>query len=50
MPEYRSRLLPRPRPKALRYFNRAEKGGHFAAMEQPVLFAAEMRAGFKTPR
>src|SRR3712207_9071277 len=26
------------------YFNEAEKGGHFAAWEQPGLFAAELRA------
>jgi pimeloyl-ACP methyl ester carboxylesterase len=32
------------------YFNEAEKGGHFAAWEEPEIFAAEMRAGFKTLR
>jgi pimeloyl-ACP methyl ester carboxylesterase len=31
----------------LAYFNEAEKGGHFAAWEQPLLFASEMRAAFK---
>jgi pimeloyl-ACP methyl ester carboxylesterase len=28
------------------YFNQVDKGGHFAAWEQPDLFAAEMRAAF----
>jgi pimeloyl-ACP methyl ester carboxylesterase len=28
------------------YFNEADKGGHFAAWEQPQLFAEEVRAGF----
>jgi hypothetical protein len=28
------------------YYNKAEKGGHFAAWEQPQLFAQELRAGF----
>jgi pimeloyl-ACP methyl ester carboxylesterase len=27
------------------YFNEVDKGGHFAAWEQPELFASEMRAG-----
>ncbi|MFZ8891493.1 MAG: epoxide hydrolase, partial [Pseudomonadales bacterium] len=30
----------------LRRFNRAEKGGHFAAMECPEHFVAELRASF----
>ena len=34
----------------LTYFNEAEKGGHFAAWEQPELFAAELRAAFKSLR
>jgi pimeloyl-ACP methyl ester carboxylesterase len=29
------------------YFNEAEKGGHFAAWEEPELFAEEMRAAFR---
>ena len=37
-------------PGNLVYFNRVERGGHFAAWEQPDLFAAEMRAAFKTLR
>ena len=36
-------------PKLIHY-NRVDKGGHFAAWEQPRLFASEMRAGFKSIR
>jgi pimeloyl-ACP methyl ester carboxylesterase len=36
-------------PKLIHY-NRVEKGGHFAAWEQPQLFAAEVRAAFKSLR
>lgn len=32
------------------YFREAERGGHFAAWEQPALFAAELRAAFRTLR
>src|SRR5262245_47118224 len=32
------------------YYNEAEKGGHFAAWEEPEIFAAEMRAAFETLR
>ena len=32
------------------YYNRPEKGGHFAAWEQPDLLVADIRAGFKTLR
>ena len=32
------------------YFNQVDKGGHFAAWEQPALFSAELRAAFKTLR
>jgi pimeloyl-ACP methyl ester carboxylesterase len=32
------------------YFNEAEKGGHFAAWEEPEIFANEMRAAFKSLR
>jgi hypothetical protein len=31
-------------------YNRLERGTHFAAWEQPELFAAELRAGFKLLR
>ena len=34
----------------LMYYNKLDKGGHFAAWEQPELFAAEVRAGFKSLR
>ena len=32
------------------YYNRVAKGGHFAAWEQPQLFAEELRAGFRSLR
>jgi pimeloyl-ACP methyl ester carboxylesterase len=32
------------------YFNEAERGGHFAAWEQPELFAFELRAAFRSLR
>jgi len=32
------------------YFHEADKGGHFAAWEEPELFAEEMRAAFKSLR
>jgi len=34
----------------LSYFNEVDKGGHFAAWEQPELFAAELRAAFRSLR
>jgi pimeloyl-ACP methyl ester carboxylesterase len=34
----------------LAYFNEVDKGGHFAAWEEPDLFAAEMRAAFRSLR
>jgi pimeloyl-ACP methyl ester carboxylesterase len=34
----------------LMYFSKLEKGGHFAAWEQPAVFAKEMRASFSTLR
>ena len=30
------------------YFNKADKGGHFAAWEEPELFSQEVRAAFKS--
>ena len=49
-------LYPAPRswseqayPKLIHY-NRVEKGGHFAAWEQPKLFSEEVRAGFRSLR
>jgi pimeloyl-ACP methyl ester carboxylesterase len=32
------------------YFNEAERGGHFAAWEEPELFAGELRAAFRSLR
>jgi pimeloyl-ACP methyl ester carboxylesterase len=34
----------------LTYFHEADRGGHFAAWEHPELFAAELRAAFKSMR
>jgi pimeloyl-ACP methyl ester carboxylesterase len=34
----------------LTYFNEADAGGHFAAWEEPELFAQEMRAAFRSLR
>ena len=36
-------------PKLI-YYNKLEKGGHFAAWEQPKLFSEEMRAAFRSVR
>ncbi len=35
-------------PKLI-YYNKLDKGGHFAAWEQPQLFSEEMRAAFRSP-
>jgi pimeloyl-ACP methyl ester carboxylesterase len=35
---------------SLSHYNRLPKGGHFAAWEQPQLFAEEIRAGFRSVR
>ncbi len=37
-------------PHNLIYYHKLDRGGHFAAWEQPDLFAAEMRAAFKSLR
>ena len=37
-------------PHNLIHYNRLDRGGHFAAWEQPDLFAAEMRASFRSLR
>src|ERR1700747_1106693 len=49
-------LYPAPRswtekayPKLIHY-NRLDKGGHFAAWEQPALFSSEMRPAFRPLR
>jgi pimeloyl-ACP methyl ester carboxylesterase len=36
-------------PKLI-YYNKVDKGGHFAAWEQPLLFAEEIRAAFRSLR
>ncbi|MGX9146384.1 epoxide hydrolase family protein [Mesorhizobium sp. 128a] len=36
-------------PKLI-YYNKVDKGGHFAAWEQPLIFSAELRAGFRPLR
>ena len=38
-------------PRAnLIHYNQVDRGGHFAAWEQPQLFSAEVRAAFRTLR
>jgi pimeloyl-ACP methyl ester carboxylesterase len=37
-------------PDNLIYYNQLDRGGHFAAWEQPQLFAEEVRAGFRSLR
>jgi pimeloyl-ACP methyl ester carboxylesterase len=37
-------------PDNLLHYNRVDKGGHFAAWEQPQIFAEEMRASFRSLR
>jgi pimeloyl-ACP methyl ester carboxylesterase len=34
----------------LKYFNEVDRGGHFAAWEEPALFSSEVRAAFKSLR
>lgn len=36
--------------KNLAYYNEVDHGGHFAAWEQPALFAAELRSAFRSLR
>jgi pimeloyl-ACP methyl ester carboxylesterase len=36
-------------PKLIHY-NKLDKGGHFAAWEQPELFSSEMRVAFRSLR
>jgi pimeloyl-ACP methyl ester carboxylesterase len=36
-------------PKLIHY-NKLDKGGHFAAFEQPVAFTNELRSGFRSLR
>jgi pimeloyl-ACP methyl ester carboxylesterase len=37
-------------PNNLLYFNEVDRGGHFAAWEQPQIFAKEIRAAFRSLR
>jgi pimeloyl-ACP methyl ester carboxylesterase len=37
-------------PNNLIHYNRVDRGGHFAAWEQPAIFCDEMRAAFRTLR
>jgi len=32
------------------YYNKVDKGGHYAAWEQPMIFAQELRAAFRSLR
>ena len=32
------------------YFNEVDRGNHFAAWQEPTLFASEVRAGFRSLR
>jgi hypothetical protein len=34
----------------LAYFNKVDKGGHFAAWEEPGLLSTEIRAAFRSLR
>jgi len=49
-------LYPAPRSWAERaypkliYYNKAPKGGHFAAWEQPDILVEDIRTGFRTIR
>ena len=37
-------------PDNLIHYNKLDRGGHFAAWEQPQLFTDELRAGFRSLR
>jgi hypothetical protein len=37
-------------PDKVIYFNEVDKGGHFAAWEEPRLFSEELRAAFRSLR
>jgi pimeloyl-ACP methyl ester carboxylesterase len=41
--------IEQPFPKLIHY-NKVDKGGHFAAWEQPRLFSEEVRNGFRSLR
>ncbi|EXU63553.1 epoxide hydrolase [Streptomyces sp. PRh5] len=42
-----TRRLAEPQFPGLRYWNELDKGGHFAALEQPATFVSEIRAAFR---
>ena len=43
-------LMQQRQVPAITYFNKADRGGHFAAWEEPELFSAEVRAAFSSLR
>ncbi len=45
-----SRRMAEPLFPDLRYWNEPDKGGHFAALEQPATFVSEVRAAFRAFR
>ena len=53
---FRREIFPTPRSWAeqfyanLFYWNELDRGGHFAAFEQPALFTQELRDCFRTLR
>jgi pimeloyl-ACP methyl ester carboxylesterase len=36
--------------QGVQYYNQVDRGGHFAAWEQPQLFTGEIRAAFRSLR
>jgi hypothetical protein len=36
--------------QGVQYYNQVDRGGHFAAWEQPQLFTEEIRAAFRSLR
>jgi pimeloyl-ACP methyl ester carboxylesterase len=54
--DFAGEVFPAPRSwvevvfPGLTYFNEVDKGGHFAAWEEPELFSAELRAAFRSLR
>jgi pimeloyl-ACP methyl ester carboxylesterase len=54
--EFPGEIFPAPRSwveksyPSLIYYNKVDRGGHFAAWEEPELFAAEVRAAFRSQR
>src|SRR5438094_3133944 len=54
--QFPGEIFPAPRSwvekgyPSLAYYNKADKGGHFAAWEEPELFSEEVRAAFRSLR